>query len=222
MAISSEMRESARIPIVNAVDIHFDGHENLLALAVNISLNGLFLRGTGPLPVDGDCHVAIALPQGPRGGRFLAEGRIIRSGDEGTAICFNQSLGWETLNFITGSSRVAATMLGGSLLGSYLDYFRINRFRTERDCQVAFGISCRTFARVTLATFLASIPLALLPVLVFREALLALPNWTKLLAGFSYGVVWLLVLQPLMDLTAFRLLHWMDDRLARDRRRPKP
>ena len=52
MSISSEMREAARIPIYNAVDVNFDGRETLLGLAVNISMNGLLVRGTGPLPVD--------------------------------------------------------------------------------------------------------------------------------------------------------------------------
>ncbi len=208
MSISSEMREAARIPIYNAVDVNFDGRETLLGLAVNISMNGLLVRGTGPLPVDGDCRVAIALPGGgPRGGRFLAEGRIVRSGAEGTAIQFAQSLGWDTLDFITGSRRLAGELLDGSLLAAYRSYFRINRTRDPRDCQEAFGISSRTFNRVTTASFLACIPVALVPVLAFRAPFQAAPNWVKLLTGFSYGVLWLMVLQPLADLVVFRLLR---------------
>lgn len=220
MKISSEMRETARIPIVNAVDVNFNGHETFLALAVNISLNGVFLRGTGLLPVEGPCQVAISLPLGPQGGRFLAEGWVVRSGEEGTAIRFAQALGRETLNFITGSGREASLVLDGSLLGDYLNYFHVTRSRNERDCQVAFGISCKVFTWVTTASFLACVLVALLPVLIFHAQFQLAPAWVKLLSGFSYGVAWLMVLQPLADLTVFRLLRGLKARSGRRRRSP--
>lgn len=201
MGKGSDARVAERIPVKNRVNLMVKGRVILAAIAVNISMGGLYVDAAATLPVGSPCEVAIFLPNGGAGESFMAQGHIVRSGETGTAIQFNRMLADKTLDVIVHPPGAFAT---DTLVHAYQSYFKVSQSRTPEDCERAFGIDRRTFKTITTSTFLTSIPAAVLPVWAFRAYIPPIPDWAKIAACFVYGALWLLVLQPGVDLALFR------------------
>jgi len=198
-----ESRTAKRIPVANRVTVMVKGRVMLAAIAVNISMGGLLLSAAEPLPVGSQCEVAIALPESNGAESFIAQGRIVRAGSNSIAIQFAKMLGDQTLSVITAP---ATETLGGSLVRSYLNYFKVSQSRIGYDCERVFGVTSKTFRMISTTSFIACIPAAILPVWALRAYIPAVPDWAKIIAAFIYGAIWLLVLQPFIDLAIFKLI----------------
>lgn len=192
-----EPRAARRIPAENRVNLFVHGKLIATAVAINISLGGLYLKASTPLPVGSSCEVAISLPKGNGAESVMAQGRVVRTGEVGTAIQFAQMLGEKTLDVIVKPS---SPMVGSTLLNSYLNYFKVSQSSNSEDCERVFGVSQHTFKTISTASFLTSIPAAILPVWLLRDSIPAIPDWAKIIACFFYAAFWLLVLQPFIDL----------------------
>jgi len=201
MSGSKDSRTAERIPVANGVKVMVKGRVILAAIAVNISMGGMFINAAAALPVGSPCEVAISLPDGSAGESFLTQGRIVRSGDAGTAIQFASILGDKTLDVIVKPS----TFPVDSLVHSLASYYKVSQSRSGAVCEKAFGIPRQTFKLITTATFGASLPAAILPVWLLRGHVLPVPDWAKVLASFIYVALWLFLLQPLMDLALIRV-----------------
>jgi hypothetical protein len=175
----------------------------MAALAVNVSLGGLYLDAAPGLPVGSPCDVAIFMPDGSDSGSYVAQGRIVRTGAEGTAIQFASMLGEKTLDAI---ARPGAGSVAASIGRAYTDYFKVSQSRIGFECERVFGVTRRTFKTVTTASFLTSIPAAILPVYALRAHIPDGMNGLKIVLAFAYGALWLLVLQPFIDLAVLRAL----------------
>jgi hypothetical protein len=204
MSTTSEARSAIRVHVENAVNVMVKGRTILATIAVNISMGGLFLNAAATLPVGSPCEVAIFPPPGSAGGTLWTQGRIVRTGQSGTAIQFEETLGPSDLMALTSQPAPPART---SLLKAYQAYFAVSQSRIEADCQKAFGISKRTFSTITTASFLTSIPVAILPIWMLRAHIPAVPNPAKIALAFTYAAIWLLVLQPILDLGIIRLVR---------------
>lgn len=202
MSGTIESRTAKRIPVANRVTVIVKGKVMLAAIAVNISMGGLLLNASEPLPVGSQCEVAIALPEGDGAESFIAQGRIVRAGSNSIAIQFAKMLGDQTLSVITAPS----ASFGGSLFRSYVNYFKVSQSRIGYDCERIFGVTSKTFRTISTTSFIACIPAAILPVWALRAYIPAVPDWAKIIAAFIYGAIWLLVLQPFIDLAIFKLI----------------
>jgi len=204
MGISRENRTAKRFPLETPVDLRVQGHNAASGVAVNISVGGLLLVPGGLLPVGSPCEVAITPPAGSGQGIVVAEGTVVRSGEGGTAIRFIRALGEMAMDVLAGSK---AFQPGLPWLEYYLAYFQVGKGRAEFDCLRTFGVSQRTFRRVTTASFFICLACALLLVWLARDWIAGLPSWAKVTGALVYGAVWLLALQPLADLTVIKLLR---------------
>jgi len=199
-----DSRTAERIPVENRVNLMVKGRVILAAIAVNISMGGLYVDAAAALPVGSPCEVAIFLPDGSGSDSFVAQGKIVRSGESGTAIQFTRMLGDKTLDAI---SKPVSTFATDTLAHAYMSYFKVSQSKTGADCEKAFGISRQTFKKITTTTFAGSIPVAVLPVWLLRAHIPAIPDWSKIAICFIYGAFWLLVLQPGVDLALFKALR---------------
>jgi hypothetical protein len=144
----------------------------------------------------------VAIYQGNTGGPVITEGTIHRSDEQGTAIRFSHPIGESTFAMLVrGAGRSA------SFVQSFRDYFRVSADPQHADSQNLLGVSGRTFRMVFLTTFSASIPVAILPVWLARASIPALPVSAKILLSLAYGGLWMLVIQPSLDMTVFRFLR---------------
>ena len=133
----------------------------------------------------------------------MAQGTIMRSGENGMAIRFTETLESQALAVITA---MAPSAPAASWPGLYWAYFRVGHGKDDWECRQVFGITFRTFSRLSTTTFLCSIPVALLPVWLLRSFLHPLPSSLALAAALAYGAIWLLGVQPFIDLAAIRVL----------------
>lgn len=203
MSGTIESRTAKRIPLGTPVKVLVKGKVILAAIAVNISMGGIYLNAAQALPVGSQCEIAIGLPEGSGAESFLTLGRVVRTGEDGTAIQFAKMLGDQTLDVL---ARPANTSWGASVVNAYMNYFRVSQSRIGFDSERVFGITAKTFRTVSTVSFITCIPAAILPVWALRAYIPNIPDWAKIIAAFAYGAVWLLVLQPLVDLTIFRAL----------------
>jgi len=201
---SVETRATRRIPAGNRVNLVSQGRIILTAMAVNISMGGLYLSAAGSLPVGSPCEVAIFPTQGNGSQGYVAQGRVVRTGAEGMAIQFASLMGERTLDVLIKPAPLGA---GASLIQSYVNYFNGSQSNVGSDCERVFGVSRSTFRMVSTLSFVTSIPVAILPVWIFRDSIPAIPDWGKIALSFCYGALWLLVLQPFIDLGIFRALR---------------
>ena len=203
MSMNNDLRSAKRVPVSNRVNLMVKGRVILAPLALNISMGGMLLNAAAALPVGYPCEVAIFLPDGSGRESFVAQGKVVRNTEAGTAIQFANLLPDKALDIITRP--LAAT--SPSLFQSYLSYFKVSQSKSEAYCEQVFGVSKSLFKRVTTISFLTSIPTAILPVWLLRNHMPAIPDWTKIAACFLYGALWLLVLQPVIDLTVIKALR---------------
>lgn len=204
MSPSIEQRTSERVPTKNRVKILAQGKMVAYTLAVNLSLGGVLVADAPPLPLGSRCELALFTSDNGHGRGILAEGTVVRSDAQGTAIQFLQALPPESFRVL---ARQAATNTGRSILNAYRDYFRVGQSEGLADCEKLLGVSKRTYRTVFITTFSTCIPMAILPVWLLRESIPAAPAWAKIAAAFAYGAVWLLLIQPTLDLTTFRILR---------------
>ena len=122
---------------------------------------------------------------------------------EGTAVQFlntiDQTRFYSLFQPVTG--------LQGSILANYRAYFRVSRNQDLADCEKLLGVSKRTFRTTFYVSFVSCISLAVFSVWLFRDSIPAVPNWVKVLFSFGYGALWLIIIQPTIDLTAFHFLR---------------
>jgi hypothetical protein len=204
MTPTSEARTASRFHVGNAVEVLFKGRVILATIAVNISMGGLFLDAAATLPVGSTCEVAILPASGNAGGTFLAQGRILRTGQGGTAIQFARRLASSDLLAFTSHPAPPAPR---SLLQAYRDYFAVSQSSIDADCRKAFGISKRAFRTISTLSFVTTIPLAILPVWLLRAHVPAVPDLAKIALAFGYAALWILVFQPFLDLAVIRLIR---------------
>ena len=201
MSSHEDLRTFERIPIENRVRVRSGGRMAYYALAINLSMGGLLLGATPPLPVGSPCEVAIFLANG---GKKVVEGTVVRSADSGTAIQFAHTLENAAFSKILGSQAVFERT---SLAKAYLNYFKVSQKPDYEGSEKLLGVTKATFRKVFLTTFCTSIPLAVLPVWAFHAALPPAPNWLKVILCFVYGFIWLGLIQPFADLAIFRVLR---------------
>jgi len=201
---SIETRAAKRIPTGNKVKLLSQGRVVLTAIAVNISMGGLYVNAAESLPVGSPCEVAIFPPGGNETESYLAQGRVVRTGENGMAIQFAKLLGDKTLDVLVKPAPLSA---GASLMQSYVNYFKVSQSNISSDCERVFGIPRSTFRTISTVSFITCIPTAILPVWLLKAYIPAIPDWTKILLSFCYGALWLLVLQPFIDLGVIRALR---------------
>jgi hypothetical protein len=203
MSSPAEKRAAERIPFQSRVKVMSKGRMIAYSLAINISLGGILLTAGQVLPVGSRCEVSI-LPEAKGQGLVLAAGTVVRSDTAGTAIQFLNTLGKESLQSLVMHGDLNPA---GSFFQAYLAHFKVGQSENLADCEKLLGVSKRTYRAVFWTTFSSCIPLAVLPVWLLRESIPAIPIWSKILLSFLYGGLWLMIIQPSIDLTAFRFLR---------------
>lgn len=204
MNASKDLRASERIPIDNRVQVRAKGRMASYALAINISMGGLLLSAAPSLPVGSPCELAIFLSENLEGKKILAEGTVVRSDANGTAIMFATALDKSLYETFTG---MKDTGFVGPIFNAYSNYFKASQSDNLLDYERLLGVSRKTFRTVFLTTFSTCIPVAILPVWAFQQSIPPYPNWVKILACFAYGLVWLGLIQPSIDLTVFKFIR---------------
>jgi len=201
MTRNDDVRSSARIPITRWVQVIGKGRAASYALAINISMGGLLL-GAGPaLPVGSTLKLAIPSGDGEKK-NLMVEGLIIRTDTNGTAVKFLNQLEYKAYETF---SNLRSGSLGQGLVRSYTNYFKVSQNRNYEGCEQLFGVSTQTFRRILVATFSASVPLAVLPVWGLKASIQAVPVWMKIVACFGYAALWFALIQPFMDLALLRI-----------------
>ncbi|GLH66268.1 hypothetical protein [Geothrix edaphica] len=204
MSVSKNERAVERIPYSQKVKVVSMGRMVAYAMAVNVGLKGVLLIASPTLPVGSSCRVTLPVPDGEGVRRLEAEGTVVRSGAGAMAIQFADAFEPSTFGPLfqkaTGAPHFA-------LLTAYQNYFRVSRNQDLADCERLLGVSKRTFRTTFYITFASCISLAILPVWLFRDAIPPYPNWVKIVLSFTYGAIWLAIIQPTLDLTVFRVLR---------------
>jgi len=198
-----DLREYERIPIANQVQVRSNGRMATYALAINISMGGLLLGAAPPMPVGSPCEVAISLAT--NGGKsVVAKGIVVRSGEKETAVRFLNTMDKSMYDMVVAPGPAG---MGRSILNSYVNYFKVSQDKNYTGCEKLFGVSKTTFKNVILATFTGCIAVAILPVWLFHHLLPPGFNILKVILSFGYGLLWLAILQPIIDLTIFKIIR---------------
>ncbi len=204
MSNPAEQRTSERIPTRNRVKVIAQGKLVAYSLAVNLSLGGVLLDAAPVLPVGSRCELAL-FTSGTHAARgILTAGTVVRSDAQGTAIQFLETLAPGNFQALARQSEMSRLR---SIFNAYGAYYRVGQSDRYADCERLLGVSKRTYRTVFLTSFSACIPLAILPVWLLKDSLPPAPVWAKISAAFLYGATWLLLIQPTIDLTAFRFLR---------------
>lgn len=203
MSRPHEMRASERIPSRAQVRVVGKGRRVILAVAINISLGGILLHATPPLPVGSTCEVVILAGTGT-GGTVRAEGTVVRSSEAGSAVKFAAPL---AANVYSALAQSGEEGMLARITRTYGDYFRVARSRRLHGCEQILGVTKTQFRAIFATTFTASIPLAVLPVWIYRASIPPAPNGVKIAAAFAYAAVWFLLLQPTLDILAIRAIR---------------
>lgn len=203
MSKSDDSRACGRIPITKPVQVVTKGKAASYALAINISLGGLLLSAAPALPVGSQCKLAIPPEGDALGERILVEGTVIRNDSNGMAVRFANQLEGSMFEAI---SKQARTSFGGSLVITYLNYFKVSQHKSFEGSQRLLGVSPGVFRKVFLVSFATCIPLAILPVWLIKDSIYLVPNWVKIMISFGYAAVWFAIIQPFMDLIVFKII----------------
>lgn len=210
MGFSTDNRIAKRYRLRTRVDLRTPGCSAAVGEVVNISMGGLFLMPGGLLPVGSRCELAIALPAGNGKGIVETEGTVVRNEECGTAVRFIRGLGEMTLDILAGSPDFKS---GISFPDYIRAYFKVGQGMAEFECLRTFGISRRTFHRITMATFPLCLMCALLLAWLGRHWIADLHDWARVAGALTYGAIWLLVVHPAVDLVVIRL--WRHGRRGR-------
>ncbi|MBK9796371.1 MAG: PilZ domain-containing protein [Holophagaceae bacterium] len=203
MSPFDDSRTCGRIPIAQPVQLVPRGRSATYALVLNISLGGLLLSAAPSLPVGSPCKLVIPPAGDTIGAKILVEGTVIRNDSHGMAIRFANQLEGSTFEAI---ARQPAMSLMSSIAAAYLNYFKVSQNKNFQGSQELLGVSPSVFRRVFLTSFTLCIPLAILPVWVLKDSMYMIPDWLKIMMSFGYAAVWFAVIQPLVDLSVFRVI----------------
>jgi len=204
MSRASDQRTFERVPFGQKVKVVSKGKMVAYAMAINIGMGGVLLNASPILPVGSQCRLAIPVPGEEGLQRLNAEGTVVWSTAEGTAVKFVRTLEPSRFEALVQMTRVSSHR---SPLDSYLDYFRVSMSKDLADCERLLGVSKQTFRTSFYLSFASCISLAILPVWVLRSSIPAIPDWTKVLLSFGYAAVWIAVIQPAVDLTVFHFVR---------------
>lgn len=204
MSSTTDLRASERVPVSSRVKLVSRGKIIAYAVAVNISLGGILLNATPTLPIGSTCQLAIYQGGDQAGQRVMAEGTVVRAEDGTMAIRFAQPIAQESY---AAFARQAIAPQKTSLIQSYRNYFKVSFDQNLSECEALLGVSKQTFRTVFFTTFSSSIPVAILPVWLLRASIPPAPVLLKIALCFAYGALWLMVLQPALDMAIFRFLR---------------
>lgn len=199
---SPELRQSERIPLDRPVKVIRNGRIFASVPAANLSQGGIRLNALMPIQIGSPCEIAIPR-DGDEAEDLKTEGIVIRNDDQGTVLQFVSTLAKASVESVVYSALAGSPH---SLLESYRNYFRVSRSKNLEHCESLLGVTKAQFRAVFYSTFSASMVLAILPVWILRASIPPYPNGVKILLAFVYGAIWMLFLQPTMDLVVFRLL----------------
>jgi len=203
MNTHDDQREFERIPIDNRVQVRTAGRVAAYALAIDISMGGLLLAAAPPLPVGSPCELAITVEHGSGGEAVVAQAVVVRAGEQGTAFRFLNAL--DRSAFATVVAQRPAGVVR-SFVNAYINYFKVSQDEQHTGCERWFGVTRNTFRNVVLTTFCGCIGVAVLPVWLYHHLFPPEPNWLKIMLSFCYGLLWLAVIQPIVDLAIFRIM----------------
>jgi hypothetical protein len=203
MRTSDDSRACGRIPIGKPIQLVTRGKAVSYALAINISMGGLLLSAAPSLPVGSQCKLAIPPAGKILGAKILVEGTVIRSDSNGMAVRFATLLEDSTLEAF---AKQPAWSLGSTLANTYLNYFKVSQNQHFEGAMQLLGISPAVFRKVFLTSFSCCIPLAIIPVWMFKGSVVLLPIWLKILMCFGYATVWFGIIQPISDLIIFKII----------------
>jgi hypothetical protein len=202
MSPAFNQRTFERIPFKQKVNVVSMGRMVAYAMAINIGMGGVLLRSASHLPVGSQCRLTLPAEGGEGSRPFEAEGTVVRSDAEGTAVRFSSTLDQNRFQTLFRQSAGAQS----SILASYQAYFRVSMNQDLADCEKLLGVSKQTFKTSFYVSFFSCISLAIIPVWIFRNSIPASPNWIRVLLSFGYGAIWLAVIQPSIDLTVFHFV----------------
>ena len=213
-------REFKRIAIDNRVQVRADGRAQAQALAVNVSMGGLLLAPGAPLQVGRPCELAISLSNGHEGFAVVAKGVVVRSGERETAFQFLNALDRSLYEKVVARHPAG---LGQALADAYVHYFTVSRDEHHPGAERWFGVTGRTFRKVILATFCASLALAAGLAWLSRPLFPPGLDVLKIVLSYGFGWAWVGALLPPVDLAILGLLKMSrekrQERLGLD---PKP
>lgn len=198
MSSPADKRRYERLPAHGEIRIKGKGRLGIYAIVLNVSLGGVLLSATPSLPVGSQWNVSL---RSPGAAQVQALGTVVRNDEGGTALSFARELTPNNLKSLT-----ALPEKGAGIISAYLTYFQVGRNDQNAGCEHLLGVSRRTFRTVFYSTFSASIPLAVAPVWFARAAFQPWPVWLKISLSFLYAGLWLMVLQPTLDVA---ILHFL-------------
>jgi heme/copper-type cytochrome/quinol oxidase subunit 4 len=204
MIAPNDLRASERIPIRHRVQVQTIGRMTSYALALNISMGGLFLSAATALPVGSSCRLEIPIPGRTAGEGIITDGIVIRSNDMGSAIKFDRVLDDSLFQELINQAKIQNHP---SFYASYINYFKAGQSDNPSDCERLLGVSKNTYNKVFIVTFSSCVALAILPVWLFQSSIPPLPAWVKITTSFGYGLIWLGIIQPTIDLTVFKFIR---------------
>lgn len=204
MTQHDEFRACRRIPFAKQLQVISRGKAASYAMALNISLGGLLLSAAPSLPVGSSCKLAIPPEGDGRGERLLLEGTVIRSDAKGVAVRFDRQLEETWLRAI---APIPGMPFQTSIATAYLNYFKVSQKPDFAGSERLMGVSPAVFKKVILTTFMACIPLAVLPIWLFKDNFWMMSNWLKVLLSFAYATLWFAVIQPFLDLFVFKVIN---------------
>jgi len=87
-----EKRRFRRVPIAYEVKLIVEDRMISFPSAIDLSLGGILVDNSRPLPVGTSCGLAILLGAGSPGKRIVTRGMVVRADDRGIAIAFSKAL----------------------------------------------------------------------------------------------------------------------------------
>jgi hypothetical protein len=198
---STDLRATKRIPVRNRIRVLAHGRMIAYALAINLSMGGVLLKAMPPVPVGSVCDLAFLAPNGTSG---VVSGMVVRSDSASTALQFFNTLEADKFEALITSPTLS---LAQSVFVAYKSYFQASQSKHDADYQSLLGITREEFKKIFSTTFALSILAALLSVWAFRSLLSPFSNLTKIIGSFGYVAVWLMAIQPTLDLAVIRVVR---------------
>ncbi len=92
MTPSPDKRRFRRIPIAYEVKLVVEDRMISFSSAIDLSMGGILVDNSRPLPVGTSCGLAILLGAGSPGKRIVTRGMVVRADERGIAIAFSKAL----------------------------------------------------------------------------------------------------------------------------------
>lgn len=87
-----EKRRFRRVPIAYEVKLIVEDRMISFPSAIDLSLGGILVDNSSPLPLGTNCGLAILLGAGSPGKRIVTRGMVVRADERGIAIAFAKAL----------------------------------------------------------------------------------------------------------------------------------